>query len=166
MNSQQFGYRLAGWERGLALPFWRLDQHRDIGRDRAKIDGKIERGDRTLVSRHGRGQAAMVRRWFPALAIFALTGPVPLLAWAASHAIVQKNRAFDAADVAIAAGDSLLFTNEDPFLHQIYVKSATTNFESSEQPPGQTVEVRFPTAGAFTVRCHIHPTMSLAVIVK
>jgi len=109
---------------------------------------------------------AMPRRWLPALAVFALTGPAPLIAWAASHGIVQKNRAFDAADVTIAAGDSLLFTNEDPFLHQIYVSSPTMNFESSEQPPGQTVNVRFPTAGTFAVRCHIHPTMSLTVTVK
>jgi plastocyanin len=106
------------------------------------------------------------RRWLAALTIFLLTGPAPLIAWAASHRIVQKGRAFDAADVTIAAGDDLLFTNEDPFLHQIYVNSPTMNFESSEQPPGQTVDVRFPTAGAFTVRCHIHPTMSLSVTVK
>jgi len=107
-----------------------------------------------------------LRRSLAALAIFLLTGPVPLIAWAASHGIVQKNRAFDAADVTIAAGDSLLFTNEDPFLHQIYVNSPTMNFESSKQPPGQTVDVRFPAAGNFTVRCHIPPTMSLTVTVK
>jgi plastocyanin len=106
------------------------------------------------------------RRWLLALAIFLLTGPVPLLAWAASHRIVQKDRAFDVGDVTIAAGDDLLFTNEDPFLHQIYVTSGAMNFESSEQPPGQTVDVRFPNAGVFTVRCHIHPKMSLTVTVK
>jgi plastocyanin len=108
----------------------------------------------------------MLRRWLPALTVFALTGPVPLLAWAASHQIVQKGRAFDAADITIAAGDTLRFTNEDPFLHQIYVKSSTMNFESNEQPPGQTIDVRFPAAGTFMVRCHIHPTMSLTVTVK
>jgi plastocyanin len=108
----------------------------------------------------------MVRRWLPALVVFALTGPVPLLAWAAGHLIVQKNRAFDAADVTIAAGDSLCFFDEDPFLHQIYVKSPTMNFESTEQPLGQTIDVRFPTPGSFAVRCHIHPTMSLDVTVK
>ena len=108
----------------------------------------------------------MVRRWLPALVVFALTGPVPLLAWAASHRIEQRNRAFDMSEVTIAAGDSVLFTNEDQFLHQIYVKSAAMNFESSEQPPGQTVEVRFPATGTFAVRCHIHPTMSLTVMVR
>lgn len=107
-----------------------------------------------------------MRRWFLALSIFLLTGPAPLIAWAASHAILQKDRAFSAGSITIAAGDSLVFTNEDPFLHQIYVKAPAMNFESSEQPPGQALEVRFPTAGTFTVRCHIHPTMALAVTVR
>ena len=89
------------------------------------------------------------------------------MAWAATtHRIIQNDRAFDISEIAIAAGDSLLFTNEDPFLHQIYVKSPTMTFESDEQPPGQSVEVRFPTVGTFTVRCHIHPKMSLAVTVR
>ena len=108
----------------------------------------------------------MVRRRLLPLIVFLLTGPVPLLAWAASHGIIQKDRAFNVGDITIAAGDSLVFTNQDPFLHQIYVNSPAMNFESSEQPPGQSLDVRFPTAGNFTVRCHIHPTMALNVTVK
>jgi plastocyanin len=111
------------------------------------------------------GLTAM-RRWLLPLIVFLLTGPVPLIAWAASHAVIQKDRAFNIGDIIIVAGDSLVFTNADPFLHQIYVKSPAMNFESNEQPPGQTLDVRFPAAGTFTVRCHIHPTMSLAVTVK
>jgi plastocyanin len=107
-----------------------------------------------------------MRRWLPALMIFLLTGPAPLVAWAAVHQIVQKDRAFGAGDITISVGDTLSFINNDPFLHQIYVRSPTMNFESSEQPPGETIDVRFAAAGTFTVRCHIHPTMSLAVTVK
>ena len=102
-----------------------------------------------------------------ALALVGLLAGPPLVAWAAlSHPIAQKDRAFQVNAITIGAGDTLLFTNEDPFLHQIYVKSPTMNFESSEQPPGKTVEVRFPDPGTFEVRCHIHPKMSLSVTVK
>jgi plastocyanin len=103
------------------------------------------------------------------LAIFGLLcgPPLAVLAWAAvSHAIAQKDRTCQLSAITIAAGDTLLFTNEDPFLHQIYVKSPTMNFESSEQPPGKTVEVPFAEPGSFEVRCHIHPKMSLTVTVK
>ena len=40
------------------------------------------------------------------------------------------------------------------------------SFDSDEQPPGQTIEVRFPVRGTFPVRCHIHPKMLLTVHVQ
>ena len=106
-------------------------------------------------------------RW-AALCALPLIGVLPaFLVWAAvSHSITQKDRQFAVSAITIAAGDSLLFTNEDPFLHQIYVNSPRLNFESDEQPPGKTIAVHFPDRGTFEVRCHIHPKMSLAVTVE
>ena len=85
---------------------------------------------------------------------------------AAVHRISQKGRAFSHSQIAIARGDSLLFTNDDEFLHQIYVDSRNMNFDSDEQPPGQAIEVNFPRSGIFPVRCHIHPKMLLVVRVE
>jgi len=85
---------------------------------------------------------------------------------AAIHRIVQKGRAFSVPEIAIAQGDLVQFTNDDEFLHQIYVDSSRMSFDSDEQPPGQTIEVRFPVRGTFPVRCHIHPKMLLTVHVQ
>ena len=85
---------------------------------------------------------------------------------AVAHHIAQRGRAFSTSDIAIAAGDSIRFANEDEFLHQIYVDSPNLPFDSAEQRPGETIEVRFPSAGTFPVRCHIHPKMLLTVHVK
>jgi plastocyanin len=85
---------------------------------------------------------------------------------AAIHRIVQKSRDFATAAITIARGDTVLFTNEDEFLHQIYVDSKNMSFDSAEQAPGQTIEVNFPRAGTFPVRCHIHPKMLLTVRVE
>jgi plastocyanin len=85
---------------------------------------------------------------------------------AASYQIAQRGRAFAMSQVTIAQGDTLLFTNDDEFLHQIYVDSSLINFDSNEQPPGQTIAVRFPVRGTFPVRCHIHPKMLLTVQVE
>jgi plastocyanin len=87
-------------------------------------------------------------------------------AFAASYKIAQRGRAFAIGQIAIAEGDTLLFTNDDEFLHQIYVDSSQMNFDSDEQPPGQTIAVRFPVRGTFPVRCHIHPKMLLTVQVQ
>jgi plastocyanin len=84
----------------------------------------------------------------------------------AVHRIVQKGRAFAVGDISIARGDTVLFTNEDEFLHQIYVDSKNMSFDSAEQPPGQTIEINFPRSGTFPVRCHIHPKMLLTVRVE
>jgi plastocyanin len=82
------------------------------------------------------------------------------------HRIIQKGRAFSVPEVTIAQGDVVQFTNDDEFLHQIYVDSSQMSFDSDEQPPGQTIEVRFPFRGTFPVRCHIHPKMLLIVHVQ
>lgn len=79
--------------------------------------------------------------------------------------VVQKNREFAKARVAIAAGDTVRFTNEDEFLHQIYASSPGLTFDSDEQAPGEVVDVKFPYPGEYDVRCGIHPRMLLRVSV-
>jgi plastocyanin len=82
------------------------------------------------------------------------------------HTIVQAGRAFKPLEVTINHGETLVFSNRDEFIHQIYVKSDAMTFDSDEQPPGQDVPLKFPTAGTFEVHCHIHPKMTLTVHVK
>jgi len=97
--------------------------------------------------------------------------PLLLLSTAAfaadeAHTIVQKGRAFRPAEVSINRGESLTFTNNDAFIHQIYVQSAGFSFDSDEKNPGQDITETFTAPGTFEVRCHIHPKMKLVVRVK
>jgi plastocyanin len=87
-------------------------------------------------------------------------------AFAASLHVVQKHRTFSRTEITIQRGDAIAFSNDDEFLHQIYVGSKAMTFDSAEQPPGQTISVVFPQPGTFQVRCHIHPKMLLTVHVK
>ncbi len=89
-----------------------------------------------------------------------------LAAAEASYTVAQKNRQFAISSIVIAVGDTIRFTNQDEFLHQIYVDSPGFSFDSDEQAPGEVLAERFTRAGTFTVRCHIHPTMLLTVTVK
>jgi plastocyanin len=86
-------------------------------------------------------------------------------AWAAdaAHTIVQSGRTFHPAEVTINRGESLTFTNDDEFIHQIYVDG---QFDSEEKAPGENITENFTSAGTFEVRCHIHPKMKLVVHVK
>src|SRR5205823_647007 len=105
------------------------------------------------------------RRWCRGAVVVVLCAATSLLA-ATAHTISQKGRAFSPDQITLRRGDSVLFTNEDEFLHQIYVNTAGMTFDSSEQAPGQTIEVNFPRSGEFAVRCHIHPKMLLTVHVE
>ncbi|HEY0265294.1 MAG TPA: plastocyanin/azurin family copper-binding protein [Rhizomicrobium sp.] len=77
--------------------------------------------------------------------------------------MIQKGRAFRPAEITVASGAGLTFTNEDSFIHQIYVDGL---FDSDEKAPGENLNETFPRAGTFQVRCHIHPTMRMTVHVK
>ena len=87
-------------------------------------------------------------------------------AFAASVQVAQRHRAFSPAEITIRQGDTVAFSNDDEFLHQIYVDSKAMGFDSAEQFPGQTITVTFPQRGTFPVRCHIHPKMLLTVHVE
>ena len=80
-----------------------------------------------------------------------------------SHMVTQKGRAFRPLELAIGRNETVTFTNEDSFIHQIYVDGL---FDSEEKAPGENLNETFPRAGTFRVRCHIHPTMRMTVIVK
>jgi plastocyanin len=83
-----------------------------------------------------------------------------------AHTIVQNGRAFHPGEITITHGESLSFSNQDEFIHQIYVDVDGFGYDSEEQPPGETFTIHFPNAGTFPVRCHIHPKMLLTVHVK
>jgi plastocyanin len=114
--------------------------------------------DRRGVSRSRRYRTTIV-------AALALVGSTAFAATLV-HTVAQKGRDFSLHEILIARGDSIRFTNEDEFLHQIYVDSKDMFFDSAEQPPGQAIDVNFPQAGTFAVRCHIHPKMLLSVRVE
>jgi plastocyanin len=82
------------------------------------------------------------------------------------HRISQKNRAFSLNSLTVTNGDVLEFSNEDDFIHQIYVKSDEFNVDTDESSPGNTISVPFTISGTFEVHCHIHPKMRLIVTVK
>jgi plastocyanin len=122
---------------------------------------------RSLLAQPDRAMLGKLRGRGGCAALFLIFVFVVSFAGAAAvHRIVQKGRAFAISDITIPRGDTVLFTNEDEFLHQIYVDSRNMSFDSPEQAPGQTIEVNFPRSGTFPVRCHIHPKMLLTVHVE
>jgi plastocyanin len=82
---------------------------------------------------------------------------------AADAVVTQKSRAFRPTDVTVNRGEAVTFTNDDGYIHQIYVDGL---FDSDERSPGENLTENFTQSGTFEVHCHIHPKMKLIVHVK
>lgn len=122
-----------------------------------------------MIARPRRALAATggpLRRFLPISTILLALPPSAVALGHGLHAIIQADRKFQTSAVTIDAGDVLSFTNDDPYIHQIYVDFPAFKFESSEQPPQKIIELSFPAPGVYKVMCHIHPTMRLTVTVN
>ena len=94
---------------------------------------------------------------------------IALAAQAASTITVgQHGLVFTQTAAALAKGDRIVFTNEDDVIHNIHIfgPGADDSTDLGLQKPGATLTYRFDKAGAYMVRCSIHPSVKMAVTVK
>jgi len=86
--------------------------------------------------------------------------------FAADHIIDQKGKTFIPHEITVAVGDTLTFTNSDPFAHNAYTDDEANEFDIGMQAPGTKKSVTVKSAGTFNVECAIHPNMLLEVTAK
>lgn len=87
-------------------------------------------------------------------------------AYAASFNVGQKNKQFTKKSLTVKVGDTVRFTNEDPFFHNVFSLSPTKTFDLGSYPKGDYRDVTFDTAGKVEVECAIHPNMRMTIVVK
>ena len=80
-----------------------------------------------------------------------------------SHLVWQEDKHFSVADMSIAVGDTVVFSNEDKVIHNIFSSSEGNQFNLRRQNPGMQSAVVFSHAGTVLVRCAFHPSMRLAL---
>jgi plastocyanin len=87
--------------------------------------------------------------------------------WAAGDVTVfQENKKFAQEAVTIKAGQTVTFSNKDPFTHNVFSSTPGMSFELKTQKPGESSDVKFDKAGEADVRCAIHPQMKMKVKVQ
>ncbi|WP_220443937.1 cupredoxin domain-containing protein [Pararhodobacter zhoushanensis] len=100
------------------------------------------------------------------LALFAATPLAFALAGrahAATHDIAIEGMAYSPAEITIARGDSITFTNNDSMPHTATFRSA--GMDTGRLSQGQTATLTFANAGTFDYFCAVHPSMRARVIV-
>lgn len=86
--------------------------------------------------------------------------------FAAEIEVGQRDKAFTKISLNIKVGDSVKFTNEDPFFHNVFSLSDLKTFDLGSYPKGQSKSITFEKAGTLVVECAIHPNMQLKIKVE
>ena len=80
------------------------------------------------------------------------------------HPVTMEAVAFQPADLTVSAGDTIVWTNNDPFPHTVTAKSGI--FDSKPLPAGKAWTYRAQKKGDYPYVCTLHPTMTGTIHVK
>src|SRR5580704_4370311 len=97
-----------------------------------------------------------------------LMGLVVAVPAATTITIIQRGLALDRASVSLTKGDRLNFSNDDDVIHNIHIfgPGSEEGADLGLQKPGKMLSYKFDKAGAYRVRCNIHPSVKMAVTVN
>lgn len=84
-------------------------------------------------------------------------------AHAAEHVVSQKNKAFSVKRLTIKVGDTVRFTNDDSFAHNVFSLSAVKSFDLGSFGGGIARSISFDKPGKVEVECAVHPDMRLDI---
>ena len=103
-----------------------------------------------------------------AIAVAILMGLVVAVPAATTITVIQRGLALNMASVSLTKGDRLSFTNDDDVIHNIHIfgPGSDENTGLGLQKPGKLLTYKFDKAGAYRVRCNIHPSVKMAVAVN
>ena len=76
----------------------------------------------------------------------------------AKQAVTMEAVAFQPGDLTVHVGDTVVWTNKDPFPHTVTAKSGA--FDSKPLAAGKTWIYRAQKKGDYPYVCTLHPTMS------
>jgi plastocyanin len=79
--------------------------------------------------------------------------------------LVQKNKTFVPAVLAIPAGSTVDFPNEDPIFHNIFSLSHPERFDLGLYRAGAVKSRVFSAPATYRVFCNIHPQMTAVIMV-
>ena len=80
--------------------------------------------------------------------------------------IGQKDKRFTVDQLSVKVGDSVKFTNEDPFFHNVFSLSPASTFDLGSYPQGESRTIKFEEAGEVHIECAIHPSMRMVIEVE
>lgn len=84
-------------------------------------------------------------------------------AFANETVVKQQDKKFSAAALKLKVGDTIVFLNNDAFVHNIFSLSDAQSFDLGTFAKGETRKVTLDKPGKIEVECAVHPEMKLTV---
>ena len=78
----------------------------------------------------------------------------------------QRNVQFIPRVLAVTAGTTVDFLNNDKTFHNVFSTSAAKSFDLGLYSPGRSRSVSFEKPGVVKILCHVHPHMDAYIVVK
>jgi plastocyanin len=85
------------------------------------------------------------------------------LVFAAEVEVLQQAKKFSVEKINVKVGDSVKFTNTDPFSHNVYSLSESKSFDLGTYPKGVSKSITFDKPGSVEVECAVHPNMKMII---
>jgi plastocyanin len=82
------------------------------------------------------------------------------------YEVTQRDKKFGPSKLTVQRGDTVVFTNNDPVVHNVFSETPGFEFNLKRQAPGASAATTFRREGVAEVRCAIHPSMKLTITVK
>lgn len=95
-----------------------------------------------------------------------LCGLISTYIFAAEHIVDQKNKTYIPHILNVKVGDTITFKNSDPYPHISLSSDPVNGFYTGVQKQGETKSIKVEAPGRFTIKCSIHPNMTMEVISK
>jgi plastocyanin len=78
----------------------------------------------------------------------------------------QQDRKFSVATLQARVGDTIVFANDDPYVHNIFSMSDAQSFDLGAFGKGESRKLTLKSPGRIEVGCAIHPEMKLTIEVR
>jgi len=103
---------------------------------------------------------ALTKIGFLLLAVWVTAWPAQTpAATAATHTVAMDGTTFKPGSLTIKLGDTVVWTNEDPFPHTATAIAATPAFDSKPIAPGGRFTFKPAAKGDYPYKCTLHTTM-------
>lgn len=83
--------------------------------------------------------------------------------YSGDHVVSQRDRKFSATSLYAKVGETVVFVNHDPYVHNIFSMSDAQSFDLGTFGKGETRKITLARPGVIEVGCAIHPEMKLTI---